>query len=373
MSKPKAIVSVINDLNTDQRVHKVCSFLTDCGYDVLLVGRKKRDSKPMEQRPYRTRRMVLFFEKGALFYAFFNLRLFFFLLFRPASLFVSNDLDTLLPNYLVSRFRGKKMVYDSHEYFTEVPELLHRPKVRKVWERIEKFIFPKLTTVYTVNRSIADKYSQKYGVDVKIVRNVSPLWKPEAVRSKTELGIPENVRLLIMQGAGLNVDRGVEEAISMMKYLENTVLLIVGDGDIIPAMKQRVLDEKLSDKVVFYGKRPYSELMQFTWHADLGLSLDQPTNPNYLYSLPNKVFDYMHTVTPIVCSDVVEVAALVRKYDIGVVLQNYHPEEMAKNIRALLNDSVRMEQLRNHCREAAILENWEAETAILKTIYQHVG
>lgn len=373
MSKPKAIVSVINDLNTDQRVHKVCSFLTDCGYDVLLVGRKKRDSKPMEQRRYRTRRMVLLFEKGALFYAFFNLRLFFFLLFRPAALFVSNDLDTLLPNYLVSRIRGKKLVYDSHEYFTEVPELLHRPRVRKVWERIEKFIFPKLTTVYTVNRSIAEKYTEKYGVEVNIVRNVSPLWKPENVRSKRELGIPENVSLLIMQGAGLNVDRGVEEAISMMHHLENTVLLIVGDGDIIAAMKQRVIHESLSEKVLFFGKRPYAELMQFTWHADLGLSLDQPTNPNYLYSLPNKVFDYMHTTTPIVCSDVVEVAALVRKYDIGLVLQNYDPVDMAKQIRELLTDSARMEQLRAHCKEAAVYENWETETAVLKRIYPHVG
>lgn len=294
-------------------------------------------------------------------------------LFRPATLLVSNDLDTLLPNYLVSRLRRKKLVYDSHEYFTEVPELLNRPRVRNVWERIEKFIFPKLRTVYTVNRSIAEKYTEKYGIPVNIVRNVSPLWKPENVRSKAELGIPENTHLLIMQDAGLNIDRGVEEAVSMMHHLENVVLLIVGDGDIIPEMKLRVADEGLSDKVLFFGKRPYAELMQFTWHADLGLSLDQPTNPNYLYSLPNKVFDYIHTTTPVVCSDVVEVAALVRKYNLGLVLTNYDPEDMARHVRQLLSDTTRLEQLRQHCKEAAKLENWEAETAVLETIYPYVG
>lgn len=372
MSKPRAIVSVINDLSTDQRVHKVCSFLTDQGYDVLLVGRKKRDSVALNQRPYSTKRMVLLFEKGALFYAFFNLRLFFFLLFRKSQLLVSNDLDTLLPNVLIARFKRVPLVYDSHEYFTEVPELLSRPKVRRIWERIEQYAFPKLKTVYTVNQSIAGKYHQKYHVPIQVVRNVSPLWKPTNIPSKSELGIPENKHLLIMQGAGLNIDRGVEEAIAMMHYLNDTVLMLVGDGDIIPAMKQRVEAEQLTEKVLFFGKRPYAELMVFTFHADLGLSLDQPTNPNYEFSLPNKVFDYMHAGTPIICSDVVEVANLVKQHDLGLVLTDYAPEHMAQLIGHLLSDTDRMHQLKLNCEKAALIENWEKETETLQRIYANV-
>lgn len=372
MSKPKAIVSVINDLSTDQRVHKVCSFLTDHGYDVLLVGRKKRDSVQLNQRSYSTKRMVLLFEKGALFYAFFNLRLFFFLLFRKSQLLLSNDLDTLLPNSIIARLKGIPLVYDSHEYFTEVPELLSRPKVRRIWERIEQYTFPKLKTVYTVNRSIADKYEQKYQIAVQVVRNVSPLWKPASVPAKHELGIPENKRLLIMQGAGLNIDRGIEEAIAMMHHLNDTVLMLVGDGDIIPAMKQRVQAEQLTDKVLFFGKRPYAELMFFTFHSDLGLSLDQPTNPNYEFSLPNKVFDYMHAGTPIVCSNVVEVANLVHQHDLGLVLTDYSPQHMAERIGNLLADAERMHELKRNCENAALVENWEKETEILQRIYANV-
>jgi glycosyltransferase involved in cell wall biosynthesis len=373
MSKPKAIVSVINDLSTDQRVHKVCTFLTEQGYDVLLVGRKKRDSQPLAPRIYATKRMVLFFEKGALFYAFFNLRLFFFLLFRKSQLLLSNDLDTLLPNKLIAGLKDIPLVYDSHEYFTEVPELLSRPKVRRVWERIEQYAFPKLKTVYTVNQSIAEKYRQKYRVPVQVVRNVSPLWQPTTVPGKSELGIPENKQLLIMQGAGLNIDRGVEEAIAMMHHLHDTVLMLVGDGDIIPAMKQRVEAEQLTEKVLFFGKRPYAELMFFTFHADLGLSLDQPTNPNYEFSLPNKVFDYMHAGTPIVCSDVVEVANLVKRHDLGLVLTDYTPEQMAKVISNLLSDNERMQQLKRNCEKAALVENWEKESEILQRIYSNVS
>ena len=370
--KPRAIVSVINDLSTDQRVHKVCSFLVEQGYDVCLVGRKKSDSQVLAARNYRTHRMRLFFEKGALFYAFFNTRLFFYLLFRKADLLVSNDLDTLLPNFLVSKMKKIRLTYDSHEYFTEVPELINRPRVQKVWERIERFIFPKLKTVYTVNHSIAGLYTEKYGVGLKVVRNVSPLWRPSLVPDKQALGIPGDKQLLIMQGAGLNIDRGVEEAIGMMHFLSGAVLLIVGDGDIIPEMKEKVSRENLDEKVLFFGKRPYAELMCFTFHADLGLSFDQPTNPNYRFSLPNKVFDYLHAGTPVICSDVIEVATIVRKHDIGIVLTDFRAEQMAEVLGKLLKDPGELQRLKENCATAALLENWQKETAVLAEIYPKV-
>lgn len=363
---------MINDLNTDQRVHKVCSFIENQGYDVLLVGRKQKSSQEMEFRTYRTKRFNMYYEKGALFYAWFNFRLFWFLLFHSSDIVVSNDLDTLLPNYLVSKLKGKKLVYDSHEYFTEVPELISRPKVKAVWERIERFIFPKLQFVSTVNQSIAEKYREKYGVSLKVVRNVSPLWNPSHIRTKKELGIPEGKHILIMQGAGLNVDRGVEEAIRMMPFLENTVLIIVGNGDIIPEMKQLVEKEGWQGRVLFFGKRPYKELLQYTQQADLGLSFDQPTNPNYLFSLPNKIFDYIHTSTPIVCSNLVEVSKLVKSYEVGEIVTDFTPENLAKQIGDILSNPELIERWKTNCKIAASKENWEVEVQQLNEFYPKV-
>tara|TARA_R110002072_G_scaffold254402_1_gene413271 strand:- start:3709 stop:4830 length:1122 start_codon:yes stop_codon:yes gene_type:complete len=369
---PKAIVSVTNDLYTDNRVHKVCSFLHKQGYDVLLVGRKRRDSLPLENRIYTTKRMKLLFETGAKFYASYNIRLFLLLLFRKVDLLVANDLDTLLANHWAKKFKRKtRLVYDSHEYFTEVPELTSRPKVQKTWLRIERRIFPTLETIYTVNDSIAKIYSDLYNKEVKVVRNISPLWQPKELRSKKELGIPENRNLIILQGAGINVDRGAEEAVEAMQQIDG-ILMVVGDGDVVSQLKDRVNALKIEKKVLFYGKKPYDVMMNYTHYASIGLTLDKATSLNYKFSLPNKVFDYMHTQTAIVATDIKEVASVIRQHEIGEIIEPFTSDNLASTINKLFSNNSRLEGYIANCKIASQTDNWENESQILAEIYPKV-
>jgi glycosyltransferase involved in cell wall biosynthesis len=318
--------------------------------------------------------MKLLNEKGALFYAEYNFRLFLFLLFHRATILVSNDLDTLLANYAASKFKpNAKLVYDSHEYYTEVPELIGRPKIQKIWEGIEGWIFPKLQSVYTVNESIAKLYRDKYKKDVAVVRNISPSWKPTSILSKEDLAIPENKFIIILQGAGINVDRGAEEAVQAMKLIENACLIIVGDGDVIPSLKQNVINYDLSDKVLFFGKRPYSEMMNFTYLSDVGLTLDKPTNMNYQYSLPNKVFDYIHAETPIISTDLVEISSIIHKHSLGLIIDKLSPENLADKIVFLQQNPSVLQELKSNCKAASLIENWEHESKILEQIYPAIG
>ncbi len=368
----KVIVSVTNDLYTDQRVHKVCTFLVKQGYDVTLIGRKRKSSTALPPREYRTKRMKLLFETGAKFYAFYNIRLFFFLLVHKADILVANDLDTLLANYIAVKFKRKaELVYDSHEYFTEVPELISRPKVQKIWLKIEQLIFPKLKKIYTVNNSIAKIYSNLYNKEVKVVRNISPLWTAENLKSKKELGIPENKQLIILQGAGINIDRGAEEAVEAMQFID-AVLMIVGSGDVIETLKNRVKELNLAEKVLFFGRKPYDIMMNYTYHASIGLTLDKPTNLNYKLSLPNKVFDYMHTSTAIVATNIQEVANVVKTNNIGEILPELTAETLASTLQALFSDKKRLLKYQKNCQIASQKENWEKETEILKQIYPKV-
>ena len=170
----RIIISVTSDLCTDQRVHKTAITLQEMGFDILLVGRKLPSSLPIE-RSYKTKRMRLIFKTEVWFYMEYNIRLLFFLFFTKTDVLLANDLDTLLPNFLISKLKCKPNVYDSHEMFCEGPELQGRKFVQSVWRTIEKWILPKLKHTYTVSQSIADNYNKQYNANFQLIRNIPKL------------------------------------------------------------------------------------------------------------------------------------------------------------------------------------------------------
>lgn len=370
MPKKKVLVSVTNDLLTDQRVHKVCLYLVDNGFDVLLIGRIRKDSLPMDQRPYRCRRMNVLFDKGPLFYAIYNIFLFFYLLIQKKDILVSNDLDTLLPNYLISKICRTKLVYDTHELFTEVPELVSRPKVQNIWLNIEKRIFPKLKHVITVNKSIADIYSEKYNVEVKIVRNISRKRTITKEKDRADLGLPKDKFVVLMQGAWINMDRGGEELLASFCDLNDRFYLVfAGGGDVIEHLKEESERLGLTHKVKFFPRMPYEELCQITQNCDLGVSLDKDTNLNYKYSLPNKLFDYIHSGIPVLVSDLVEIKRVVEENEVGVVIDKVEPKLIATTIEEIYADKVRYDKMKSNTIKASAVLNWENETKTLDKIY----
>jgi len=365
----KVIVSVVNDLVTDQRVDKVCTTLTGMGFDVKLVGRRKKDSPPLPSRKYNLERMHLLFEKGPLFYAEFNLRLFFFLLSEKADLLVSNDLDTLLPNFLTHKLKRIPIVYDSHELFTETPEVIHRPFVKSVWEFIERTIFPKLKDIFTVSDSIAEIFKIKYNVEVKVVRNVPKASKFKKQRNRKDLDLPDDKKILILQGSGINIQRGAEELVEAMQYLEGYLLLIVGGGDVIDKLKQMTETLNLYEKIRFISRQSPENLYQYTMNADLGLAVDKDSNLNYRYALPNKLFDYIHAGIPVLVSPLVEIKKIVEKYNIGTFIENHEPKSMARKIDKIFSDEAQLNHWKDNLKLAADDLCWENEEEIIKNVY----
>lgn len=367
MNKQTIIISVTNDLVTDQRVNRICSSFVELNYDVLLVGRKLKNSLPID-RKYKTKRFNLWFNKGFLFYANYNIRLFFFLFFSKSTLLWSNDLDTLPANYLISKLKGVKLIYDSHEYFTEVPELVNRPKVQRIWLTIEQWIFPKLKNVVTVSQQIADEYKTKYGINITVIRNLPIKIKEHYEVKDIKL---EGKKIILYQG-WVNVNRGLEPLIESMQQIENAHLYIIGDGDIFDNIVQQVLDLNLQDKVTLLGKIPFKLLPHYTYQANLGVSLEENVGLNYKYALPNKLFDYINAGIPVLTSDLPEMKKIVSTYKVGETISSITPIGIAEKINELLNDNNRLATYAANCLKAKEELCWENEQQKLYALVKEI-
>jgi glycosyltransferase involved in cell wall biosynthesis len=354
----RIIIAVTNDLETDQRVGRMADTLTDEGYEVLLVGRLLKNSLHL-QRKYHTKRFKLWFNKGPLFYANYNLRLFFFLLFTPFDAVLSNDLDTLLACFTASKLKRRHLVYDSHEYFTEVPELVGRNFQKKAWLTIEKMMVPKIKYAFTVSSSIAAEYEQKYGTHFLVVRNL-PVYKEPLLTQKQNA--------IIYQGA-LNLGRGIELMIDAMRFLPDMELWIAGNGDISASLKKRVQTLNLLDRIKFLGKVPYQELHSITSQAKIGLSLEENLGKNYYFALPNKLFDYIQARIPVLVSDLPEMKKIVEAEDIGEVIVERKPKVLAEQIKRILLDLGQNNRRQIKLEDAARRLCWENEKEIVINLF----
>jgi glycosyltransferase involved in cell wall biosynthesis len=348
-------------------VHKVCNFLNDNNWDVTLIGRKHKQSLTIEERSYITQRINCFFNKGVLLYAEFMMKLFFRLLFKNPDVFLANDLDTLLPNFLISRLKNKKLVFDSHEYFTGVPELEKSPFKKNIWKSLERFILPKIKFAYTVNQSIADLYNSEYGIIMKVVRNVPAL---ENKIEKSEMLYPENKNILLLQGAGINEERGAEELVESMSLLPgNYKLYFIGSGTLWNKLKEMTYRLNLNEKIEFIDKIPFSKLHDYTRQAHLGLSLDKSSCLNYKLSLPNKVFDYIHAGIPVLSSSVVEVKNIIDNFEVGATIKDVTPSSIAEAIKNIFENEALYNRWKENTYKAAEILCWQKEEKVLAEIF----
>jgi glycosyltransferase involved in cell wall biosynthesis len=367
----KIIVSVTSDLVTDQRVHKVCSSLHKDGYKIVLVGRRKKESLPLRNRIYSVKRFSLPVRKGFLFYAFYNIRLFFFLLFSRADILVANDLDTLLPNFLVSKIKGIPLAYDNHEYFTGVPELMERPFVRSVWKAIERFVFPKLKYVYTENESKKKLFEEEYNVPLLVVRNFPqrllkvpvPIERPEWIGDK---------KVILYQGA-INKDRGIEEMVEAMQYLDGFVFLIIGTGDLDHFIQGKISRLELNHKIKMLGIIPFEDLPKYTSIGDIGISIEKDSNISYRYCLPNKIFDYINAGVPVLMSSLIEMRLVLNKYNVGTLIRSHEPKEIADTIKSIFLNRDTFNLWKANINKAADELNWENEEKILLALYRKIS
>jgi glycosyltransferase involved in cell wall biosynthesis len=184
--------------------------------------------------------------------------------------------------------------------------------------------------------------------------------------------IPQNKNLLLLQGAGINESRGAEELVYSMLFLDGSVfhLLIIGGGDVFEKLEKMVQQNNLQEKITLIPKVPFAVLGHFTRKAQLGLSIDKPSVLNHKFSLPNKLFEYLHAGVPVLASRLVEQERIIMQYEVGDFIDDHQPEHLARKIKEIFANPENLKRWKHNTCKLREELNWENESKIVIDIFK---
>ncbi|MGU9938299.1 glycosyltransferase [Empedobacter brevis] len=372
----KILSAVLNNIETDQRLDKVCHSLLKFGFDVELIGttRTTLKGKPNLNKPYQTFLIEQKNQSSIKMYAEFNYKLFFLLLKKAdkQTVLLANDLDSLLPFYLVSKIKNLPLVFDSHEIFSELPSLHNRPKTKKVWKTLERFLVPKIKYFYTVSDGYANWFRKEYGANPAVIRNVPNRTKLNDKQNLIFFRLPENPnneKILLYQGA-INMSRGIDKMIKAFQYVNNCQFWIAGEGPKKTEYEQLVKELDLTNCIHFLGNIPPKTLKTITPLADVGMSMEEDLGLSYRYALPNKLFDFIQAGVPVLATNLPEIKKTVQEYKVGKVIENHSPKHLAEKLQEILTEGKKSYQ--ENIIKAASELCWENEEKKLKIIFDQI-
>ncbi len=295
-----------------------------------------------------------------MFYAEYNIRLFFYLMFTRLDLICAIDLDTILPCLFISKIRNKTRVYDAHELFCEMEEIVSRPAICKMWKAIERYAVPQFKHGYTIGEYYAEEFKQMYGVAYSIVRNATIL-KPFVESHPTE-------QYILYQGA-VNQGRSFETLIPAMKKV-NSKLIICGEGNFYTEAQELVRIHHLSDRITFKGYLPPAQLSEYTRNAYVGITLFTNQGKSNYLSMANRFFDYMHAAIPQLCVAYPEYIKANQQFEIAVLIKETAENVIADALNELLENKERYQLLKYNCLKAREEYCWQKQEITLLTFYQ---
>jgi glycosyltransferase involved in cell wall biosynthesis len=339
---------------------RICTSLTQAGYDVMLVGRSHKESKPLREQVFGQHRLPVGPGRGKLMYFLFWIKLFFYLLFQKTDAICAIDLDTILPVYFASKLKGVKRVYDAHELFTEMQEVVTRPREKKLWDRIEKFSVPRFPVGYTIGECYADVFREKYGVHYEVVRNATIL-RPVVIPEKKE-------KFILYQGA-VNVGRCFEFLIPAMQFVD-APLIICGAGNFYDEAVALTRQYNLEHKITFKGYVPPEQLREYTLKSWAGITLFEAIGPSNRLSMANRFFDYMHSGVPQLCMAYPEYEKVNARFELAYLLAEPTPDRIAAALNKLILDEAYHQKLQENALKARETYCWQEEEKRLIAVYR---
>jgi glycosyltransferase involved in cell wall biosynthesis len=327
-------------------------------------------------------RLVIPFGQGGTFFFLKLMAGFFFQLrrMRPNSI-EAIDPYALVPARIYTLLGGpfsrpRSITYFSMEYFSELPSLRLKPWKRLIWKKLERWGASGVSTAATVCESIAEHLREDFGIPVITVRNVPEGQGnlPKGIGDHfqglhSRCGLEKDIPILIYQGM-LQEGRGLETAVQALASLPGIHLAIIGAGPLREPLRELATTHGCASRVHFLGEIDFRDLVALTRNAFAGLAPFQALSVSYQYSLPGKLFEYIHAGVPVISTALPEIRKIVDGYQVGICLEEYSPETLVVAVRKMQNDSRLYSAYRENLSRAKIALCWEEEEAVYLSMYR---
>ena len=343
----------------DRRLQRIADALISEGYQITWISRQQSaKAKPISGLTHYL--IDTHFKSGPLFYLEYNWRILKALRQIKPDYINAIDLDTI-PGCSAAKGSTQKLIFDAHEIYYEVPELINKPLKKAIWKAAARHYLPALKLSYTVNSSLKDHYEAKYKTSYEVIRNIGLITQ----QARDEYA---NNKTLVYLGV-LNIGRGIEIAIEAVRRRPDYTLLLIGEGDESQALRAQAAGLA---NVKFWGYAQPSEINGLLREAAIGINMLKAESLNYKLSLANKFFDYMHVGLPSINMDYPEYASIIKKNKVGLLVKEYSVEGLLQALTTLENEGLYLELTQNAI--AAREEyNWDIEKKKLLRFYNEVS
>lgn len=339
------------------------------------AGVAERETLRDRMKEITAQRRRLIVERKAYLYTFYCAANFLALKFpETPSVIHAHDIHPLPGAIELARRTGARVVFDAHEIETErLPPFT--PATKRFVDRVERLWLSQIDHLIVCCDSAADFYAERFTKRRPQVVMNAPLVLEEHrsdFNLRSACGINATQPLIIYTGGIGGEARGLHLVAEAMALLPDFHLAVLGPRhlDYDRWLVEKSIAAGVSDRVHLLPPVPHEQVVAASCMADLGICPIQDASLSYRYAMPNKLFEMAFTGMPICVSNLPEMARFVLENEVGVVMDQTDPIDIA---RALRETYERREQLRKTDGELQELLNkyaWPVQAEKLLQAYK---
>jgi len=282
----------------------------------------------------------------------------------------AHDVNTLPTAWLAAVLTRSPLVYDAHEISTDREGYA---SFRSLVGWVEKRLMPRAAGTITTTDTRAKFFARAYGIPRPLVLQNRPrltvVEHSQMIREELQLDKPWPI--VLYQG-GLQQGRGLERLVDVAAQVENAYFVFIGGGRLENELKDRARSLQLESRVHFIPTVALQKLPHYTASADIGVQPIENTCLNHFSTDSNKLFEYVVAGLPVVASSLPEIRKVVRKHDLGLLVQPGNTGELVAALQKLVADSALREHYHSNASRAAKQLNWEEQEHGLVKLYENL-